>query len=319
MRAYITRRLLLIIPTIFLASLIVFFIIRLIPGSVIDLMLAQHDVSASLEQDKAMIEKALGLDVPIHIQYGRWMGNIILHGDLGKSLWSNTPVVDDIIAKVPVTFELGLMALIIALLIAFPIGIYSAIRQDTFGDYVGRSFAILCVAVPGFWLGTMVIIYGAIWFGWSPPIQLIPFVKSPLENLKQFVIPAIVLGMALSGVTMRMTRTMMLEVLRQDYIRTAWSKGLRERVVVIRHALKNALIPVVTLIGLQLPILVGGTVIIEQIFALPGMGRLIVNATFERDYPIITGTMIFFATVVLLINLFVDLTYAWLDPRVHYK
>ena len=319
MRAYITRRLLLIIPTIFLASLIVFFIIRLIPGSVIDLMLAQHDVSASLEQDKAMIEKALGLDVPIHIQYGRWMGNIILHGDLGKSLWSNTPVVDDIIAKVPVTFELGLIALIIALLIAFPIGIYSAIRQDTFGDYVGRSFAILCVAVPGFWLGTMVIIYGAIWFGWSPPIQLIPFVKSPVENLKQFVIPAIVLGMALSGVTMRMTRTMMLEVLRQDYIRTAWSKGLRERVVVIRHALKNALIPVVTLIGLQLPILVGGTVIIEQIFALPGMGRLIVNATFERDYPIITGTMIFFATVVLLINLFVDLTYAWLDPRVHYK
>ena len=319
MRAYITRRLLLIIPTIFLASLIVFFIIRLIPGSVIDLMLAQHDVSASLEQDKAMIEKALGLDVPIHIQYGRWMGNIILHGDLGKSLWSNTPVVDDIIAKVPVTFELGLMALIIALLIAFPIGIYSAIRQDTFGDYVGRSFAILCVAVPGFWLGTMVIIYGAIWFGWSPPIQLIPFVKNPVENLKQFVVPAIVLGMALSGVTMRMTRTMMLEVLRQDYIRTAWSKGLRERVVVIRHALKNALIPVITLIGLQLPILVGGTVIIEQIFALPGMGRLIVNATFERDYPIITGTMIFFATVVLLINLFVDLTYAWLDPRVHYK
>jgi peptide/nickel transport system permease protein len=158
MRAYITRRLLLIIPTIFLASLIVFFIIRLIPGSVIDLMLAQHDVSASLEQDKAMIEKALGLDVPIHIQYGRWMGNIILHGDLGKSLWSNTPVVDDIIAKVPVTFELGLIALVIALLIAFPIGIYSAIRQDTFGDYIGRSFAILCVAVPGFWLGTMVII-----------------------------------------------------------------------------------------------------------------------------------------------------------------
>jgi len=319
MRAYITRRLLLIIPTIFLASLIVFFIIRLIPGDIIDLMLAQHDVSASMEQDKAMIEKALGLDVPIHIQYGRWMGRIILHGDLGKSLWSNTPVVDDIIAKVPVTFELGLIALIIALLIAFPIGIYSAIRQDTFGDYIGRSFAILCVAVPGFWLGTMVIIYGAIWFGWSPPIQLIPFVKNPVENLKQFVVPAIVLGMALSGVTMRMTRTMMLEVLRQDYIRTAWSKGLRERVVVIRHALKNALIPVITLIGLQLPILVGGTVIIEQIFALPGMGRLIVNATFERDYPIITGTMIFFATVVLLINLSIDLTYAWLDPRVHYK
>jgi peptide/nickel transport system permease protein len=318
-RAYIVRRLLLIIPTLFLASLIVFIIVRFIPGSIIDLMLAQHDVSASVELDRAAIQKALGLDVPIHVQYGRWMGNIILHGDLGNSLWSSTPVSDDIIAKMPVTFELGLIALIVALLIAFPIGIYSAIRQDTWGDYVGRSFAILCVAVPGFWIGTMVIVYGALWFDWSPPIELIPFVENPLENLKQFIIPAIVLGMALSGVTMRMTRTMMLEVLRQDYIRTAWSKGLRERIVIIRHALKNAMIPVITLIGLQLPVLVGGTVIIEQIFSLPGMGRLIVNATFERDYPIITGAMLFFATVVLLINLFVDLTYGWLDPRVQYK
>ena len=319
MRAYIVRRLLLIVPTLFLASLIVFIIVRFIPGSIIDLMLAQHDVSASVELDRAAIEKALGLDIPVHMQYARWMGNIILHGDLGNSLWSNTPVADDIIDKMPITFELGLIALIVALLIAFPIGIYSAIRQDTWGDYVGRSFAILCVAVPGFWIGTMVIVYGALWFDWTPPIELIPFAENPAENLKQFIIPAIVLGMALSGVTMRMTRTMMLEVLRQDYIRTAWSKGLRERIVIIRHALKNALIPVITLIGLQLPVLVGGTVIIEQIFSLPGMGRLIVNATFERDYPIITGAMLFFATVVLLINLFVDLTYGWLDPRVQYK
>lgn len=318
MTAYLIRRVVLIIPTLFLASLMVFFIIRLIPGSIIDIMLSQHDVSVSMEQDRAMIESALGLDVPVHVQYGRWMGKIVFHGDLGKSLWSNTPVADDIIAKLPVTFELGLLALIVGLLIAFPIGIFSAIRQDTIGDYIGRSFAILCVAVPGFWLGTMVIIYGAIWFNWSPPIQLIPFTENPVANLKQFIVPAIVMGMALSGVTMRMTRTMMLEVLRQDYIRTAWAKGLRERVVVARHALKNSFIPVVTLIGLQLPVLIGGTVIIEQIFALPGMGRLIVSAVFERDYPIITGTMLFFATAVLLINLFVDLTYSWLDPRVRY-
>jgi len=319
MRAYITRRVLLILPTVFLASLIVFFVIRLIPGSVIDLMLAQHDVSASVEQTRATIEKALGLDVPVYIQYGHWMGDIILHGDLGDSIWSGTPVSDDIAAKIPVTFELGVLALIVALSISFPIGIFSAIRQDTWGDYTGRSFAIICISVPGFWIGTMVIVYGALWFNWSPPIALIPFVENPVGNLKQFIIPAIVLGMALSGVTMRMTRTMMLEVLREDYVRTAWAKGLRERVVVMRHALKNALIPVVTLIGLQLPILVGGTVIIEQIFSLPGMGRLIVHATFERDYPVITGTMLFFAVVVLLINLMVDLTYAYLDPRVEYK
>ena len=319
MRAYITRRVLLILPTVFLASLIVFFVIRLIPGSVIDLMLAQHDVSASVVETRATIEKALGLDVPVYIQYGHWMGDIILHGDLGDSIWSGTPVSDDIAAKIPVTFELGVLALIVALSISFPIGIFSAIRQDTWGDYTGRSFAIICISVPGFWIGTMVIVYGALWFNWSPPIALIPFVENPVGNLKQFIIPAIVLGMALSGVTMRMTRTMMLEVLREDYVRTAWAKGLRERVVVMRHALKNALIPVVTLIGLQLPILVGGTVIIEQIFSLPGMGRLIVHATFERDYPVITGTMLFFAVVVLLINLMVDLTYAYLDPRVEYK
>jgi len=207
----------------------------------------------------------------------------------------------------------------VALIIAFPIGIYSAIRQDTWGDYIGRTFAILCIAVPGFWLGTLIIVFPSIWWGWSPSISLIRFPEDPMGNLVQFIVPAIVLGMALSGVTMRMTRTMMLEVLRQDYIRTAWSKGLKERVVVIRHALKNALIPVVTLVGLQLPILVGGTVIIEQIFSLPGMGRLIVEATFDRDYPMITGVMLFFAIAVMLINLFVDLTYAYFDPRVHYR
>jgi len=319
MQAYIIRRLLFIIPTALLASLIVFFAIRLIPGNVIDLMLAEHDVSASMELDREMIRQALGLDVPIHVQYTRWMGNIILHGDLGKSLWSNTPVAQDIAARIPVTFELGLLALIVALLIAFPIGIYSAIRQDTVGDYIGRSFAILCISIPGFWLGTLVIVYPAIWWGWSPPINLIPFTEDPLRNLAQFIVPAVVLGMALSGVTMRMTRTMMLEVLRQDYIRTAWSKGLRERVVIIRHGLKNALIPVITLIGLQLPILVGGTVIIEQIFSLPGMGRLIVEAAFDRDYPIIAGVMLFFAVAVMFINFSVDLTYAYLDPRIRYR
>ena len=319
MRAYLMRRLLLIIPTVFLASLLVFFIVRLVPGDVIDLMISTHDVSASAEMDREMLAKAMGLDKPIHVQYGRWMGNIIMHGDLGKSLWKETPVADEIFARYPVTFELGALALVVALLISFPIGIFSAIRQDTWGDYIGRSFAILCIAVPGFWLGTMVVVFPSLWWGWSPPIMLIPFTEDPIGNLQQFIVPAVVLGMALSGVTMRMTRTMMLEVLREDYVRTAWAKGLKERVVIIRHALKNALIPVVTLIGLQMPILIGGTVIIEQIFCLPGVGLLIVESTTQRDYPIITGAMLFFACAILIINLVVDLSYAYLDPRVHYQ
>ncbi|MBA7628976.1 Dipeptide transport system permease protein DppB [subsurface metagenome] len=211
------------------------------------------------------------------------------------------------------------MALIIAQLIALPVGVYSALRQDTWGDYIARSFAIFCIAIPGFWLGTMVIVFPSIWWGYSTPIMLIRFTDDPIGNLKMFIVPAIVLGMVMSGGTMRMTRTMMLEVLRQDYIRTAWAKGLRERVVILRHALKNALIPVITIIGIYIPVMIGGTVIIEQIFCLPGMGRLLINATLMRDYTVVSGVMLFFAVGMVLINLMVDLTYGFLDPRVHYK
>ncbi|GAH68647.1 unnamed protein product, partial [marine sediment metagenome] len=212
-----------------------------------------------------------------------------------------------------------ILALIVAQLIALPIGIYSALRQDTWGDYIGRSFAILCIAVPSFWVATMVIVFPSKWWGWSPPIMLIRFTEDPIGNLQMFIVPAIVLGMAMSGMTMRMTRTMMLEVLRQDYIRTAWAKGLRERVVIIRHALKNALIPVITVIGFQLPVMIGGAVIIEQIFCLPGMGRLLVNATLGRDYMVVSGIMLILGFGMVFINLMVDLTYGFLDPRIHYK
>ena len=248
MRAYIIRRLLLIIPTLFLASLMVFFIIRLIPGSVIDIIAGQMS-RFGVPADRGAIAHKLGLDVPIYVQYGRWMGNILMHGDFGTSLWRNISVTEEILSRYPVTLELGLMGLIISQIIALPIGIYSALRQDSWGDYISRSFAILCLAVPGFWLGTMVMVFPSIWWGWSPPLALIPFTEDPIGNLKMFIIPAIVLGMGIGGVVMRMTRTMMLEVLRQDYITTAWAKGLRERAVVVRHALKNALIPVVTVIG----------------------------------------------------------------------
>ena len=211
------------------------------------------------------------------------------------------------------------MAIVIGLLIALPVGIYSAIRQDTAADYLGRTAAVLGLATPNFWLALMVMIYPAIWWGWSPPMEWVPFPEDPLGNLGVLIIPSLILGTAMSASTMRMTRTMMLEVLRQDYIRTAWSKGLRERVVVVRHATKNALIPVVTLIGMSLPILVGGSVIIENIFNLPGLGRLMVVALNNRDYPVVSGINLFFATVVIGVNLMIDLMYPLLDPRVRYK
>ena len=317
MRAYVIRRLVLIIPTLFLATLIVFFMVRLIPGNIIDLMVAEQQSVTGM--DRAAVEHELGLDVPIHVQYGRWISNIFVHGSLGQSLWKKIPVTGMILERLPITVELGLLALIIAVTVALPIGVYSAIRQDTVGDYVGRTISILAMSVPGFWVGTMIMVFPALWWNWSPPVQLIRLVDDPLGNLGMFIIPAAVMGMAMSGITMRMTRTMMLEVLRQDYIRTAWSKGLRERVVVLRHATKNALIPVVTIIGLQMPVLIGGTVIMEQIFSLPGIGLLEINAILNRDYPIISGVMLMMASFVLVMNLIVDLTYSFLDPRVQYR
>jgi peptide/nickel transport system permease protein len=318
MQAYIVRRLLALAPTLLFASIIVFVIVRLIPGDVIQLMLSQNDLSAS-KLDREGLERALGLDRPMHTQYLRWIGAILFQGDMGRSLWQNVPVGELLAQRLPVTFQLGFMALVVALIVAIPIGVYAAIRQDTFGDYIGRSFSILMLAIPGFWLGTIVMVFPAIWWGWSPEVKFVAFRDNPLQNLQQMILPAIILGTSLSAVTMRLTRTMMLEVLRQDYIRTAWSKGLAEPLVVMRHALRNALIPVVTLIGLQAPILIGGAVIMEQIFVIPGMGLLLLDAVSARDYPIITGVFLIVGVAVVLINLIVDLSYGLLDPKVRYR
>ena len=319
MKAYSIRRLLLIIPTLWLLTLIVFFMVRFIPGDVIDIMVDKMELDAGGTVDREAIERKLGLDLPVYVQYGHWVGDIFLHGTLGESLWGGWTVEERIIGRLPVTVELGVMAIIIGLLIALPVGIYSAIRQDTAADYLGRTAAIIGLATPNFWLALMVMIYPAIWWGWSPPMEWVPFTEDPLGNLAVLIIPSLILGTAMSASTMRMTRTMMLEVLRQDYIRTAWSKGLSERVVVVRHATKNALIPVVTLIGLSLPILVGGSVIIENIFNLPGLGRLMVVALNNRDYPVVSGINLFFAVAVIGINLMIDLMYPLIDPRVRYK
>ena len=307
------------IPTLFIVTILVFLSVRFIPGDIIDVMIGDLAYMGAGDIDREALERKLGLDVPVHVQYGRWVGGILLHGTLGDSLLGGFTIEEQVLARLPVTLELGVLALVIGFLIALPVGIYSAIRQNTAADYLGRSFAIIGLATPNFWLALMVMIYPALWWSWSPPMQLIPFSEDPLGNLGMFLIPSLILGTASAAATMRMTRTMMLEVLRQDYIRTAWSKGLKERIVVIRHAIKNALIPVVSLIGLQLPILIGGAVIMENIFNLPGLGRLMLDALETRDYPLVSGINLLFATTVVGINLMIDLIYAYLDPRVRYE
>ncbi len=316
MQAYITRRLLALLPTLILVSLIVFFCQRLIPGDVIDLMLSQNDLATDL--DRAVIEAALGFDQPMYIQYFSWIGDVV-QGDLGDSLWQNTPVTQQLAETMPITFELGFLALIVALTVAIPIGIYSAVRQDTAGDYVARSFSLLMLAIPGFWLGTLVMVFPSVWWRWSPELEYVPFFEDPLQNLSLMIVPAILLGLSMSAVTMRMTRTMMLEVMRQDYVRTARAKGLSEVAVILRHALRNGLIPVVTLIGLQVPLLIGGAVIMERIFVVPGMGLLLLEAISQRDYPVVSGVFVVVGFGVLLINLAVDLSYGWLDPKVRHQ
>jgi peptide/nickel transport system permease protein len=319
MFAYIIRRILLLIPTLFLVTIIVFMVVRLIPGDVIDNMLStMAEESAMGDVDREYLEQLLGLDKPIHIQYGTWIAGAF-RGDLGESLWTQRDVAKDLVNRLPVSFELGFMAMIFGLIIAIPIGIYSAIRQDSIGDYVGRTVAIASLSLPNFWVATMIIVFPSIWWNWTPPLEYIPFSKNALGNLGQFAIPAVIMGMNMSGRIMRMTRTMMLEVLRQDYIRTAWSKGLRERVVVLTHAMRNALIPIVTLIGMIMPVMIMGGVILESIFNLPGIGSKLVSAISERDYPIISGINLILATFILFANLLVDLTYSYLDPRIRLK
>ena len=320
MRAYVIRRLMLMIPTLFLVTVIIFASVRLIPGKALDLMVSEMASESTMGRELTIeyLRHQMGMDVPIHVQYARWVGKVF-RGDLGTSLWTRRVIVDDITTRIPVTFELGVIALATALLIALPLGVYSAVRQDTRGDYVGRTIAVLCISVPSFWLGTMIMVYPSLWFGWSPPIEYIRLADDPIRNIAQFVLPGFIMGMALSGTTMRMTRTMMLEVLRQDYIRTAWSKGLAERTVVLRHAFKNAFIPIVSMIGLLLPVLIGGSVVMEQIFSLPGMGVYLLDAISKRDYPVISAVNVVLAGFVLVVNLFVDLSYGWLDPRIHYQ
>lgn len=320
MGRYLIRRLLVVVPTLFFVSLIVFITIRLLPGNIIDAMVAEMGSGSggSVMLNRAEIMHQLGLDVPIYIQYGRWILGL-LQGNLGESLVIHRPAMELIMQRIPVSLELGALAMFFTMIFSLPLGVWSAVRQNSVSDYIGRSIAVAFIAIPGFWIGTMIMVYPSIWWNWSPSIEYIPFVQNPLDNLKMFLLPAFIIAMATTGVMMRWVRTMMLETLRQDYIRTAWSKGLKERVIIFRHALKNSLIPVVTVLGYQVPMLVGGSVIIEQIFSLPGVGRLMLQSLLNRDYTVVVAVDLFIAIVVLTTNIIVDLTYGWLDPRVKYK
>lgn len=329
MRAYLIRRILLIIPTLFLVTIIVFMLVRFIPGDVLDIMISEWMEEGSTDiQDIEDLRHALGLDAPIYTQYGRWLGiwpqetgefSGMLQGNLGHSLWDNEPVIDIFKSRLPVSIELGILSMLISWSIALPIGIFMATRQDSVMDYSGRIFAIVMLSIPGFWLMTMVIVYPSIWWGTMPNIVYIPITEDLGENLKQFLLPAFLTGAATSALTIRLTRTMMLEVLRQDYIRTAWAKGLSERTVLIRHAVKNAFIPVITVVGAQIPAILAGQIVTEQIFALPGIGRAFLDALNQRDYPIISAINTMVATAILVMNVIVDISYAWMDPRIRYK
>jgi peptide/nickel transport system permease protein len=288
--------------------------VRFIPGGAASAFCSE---GCTQEQVKA-IDKSLGLDRPWPVQYVDWVGGAI-RGDLGEGFQNRRSVADDIRTRLPVTIQLGLMAMAVAMLIALPVGIISAIRQDSAIDYIARSTAVAWLSIPSFWLGTLIIAFGGKWFGWAPPLTYKSFLESPTDNLVITLIPALLLGAALSGTVMRLSRAQMLEVMRQDYIRTAWSKGLKERTIISRHAVRNAFIPVITLIGLQVPIVFGGSVIVETIFNIPGVGRYLVTAIGQRDYPIIQGVNLVVATVIVLTNLAVDVSYSLLDPRVRYS
>jgi peptide/nickel transport system permease protein len=310
MTRYVGQRFLLIVPTLALVSVMAFSIMRLIPGDVVNLMFSDLGYASSLEAMRAR----LGLDQPLLSQYARWMAEV-LRGNLGESLWTQRTVVSVIAERLPITLELALLALGFAIVYGVGTGLVAAVWQDRWPDVVLRSVAMAFLSLPTFWLGTLAIVLPSLYLGWSPSIQLVPFRSDPLGHLAQFALPAALLGTHLGAPLMRMSRAMMLEILRQDYIRTAWAKGLGERRVVIKHAFRNAVIPPVTILGVQMSQAIAGSVVIETLFQLPGMGSLLVEAVAHRDFPMFQSLVLCLALFVITVNLIVDLACLAIDPR----
>ncbi|MDP2950355.1 MAG: ABC transporter permease [Chloroflexota bacterium] len=318
MSGYVVRRLLLYVPTLIGVSIIIFVIMRVIPGDPAVMVLSGPGGEAVYTQeDLVRMHRILGLDRPLVVQYADWMWGFV-RGDWGISLRYNADVFEEVRRRLPVTAELAMLGMFIAVAIGLPVGLISAMRQETWADYVGRVFTIVGLAMPTFWLGMLVVVALSTWFNWLPPLGYAKLHNEPWGNLQQMSFPALVLGYHMAAYIARMVRAQMLEVLRQDYIRTAHAKGLRERVVVVRHALKNALLPVITLAGVLVGGLLSGAVVIELIFSLPGIGRLLLDGLRTRDFPVVQALVLVFATIFLMVNLLVDLLYGWLDPRIHY-
>ncbi len=314
MREYVLRRLIMLVPVLLAVSVAIFLLMRVVPGDVTHFILQDAGTS---QEDVRALRHEIGLDVPLPEQYVRWIGGV-LRGDLGRSLLTHRSVGAELRNAAPVSLEVALLAIIISVVVAVPAGILSAVRQDSPLDYLARFVSVGALSIPAFWLGTLLLVLPSIWFHWTPPTPYSGFSVHPWRNIEQIILPALALGLPASGVTMRMVRAQMLEVLRQDYVRTARAKGLSGRLVVWRHALKNTMIPVVTIIGNQLGFLLGGTVITETIFSLPGVGRLTLDAVSKRDYPQIQADVLFIAIVFVLLNLVIDLSYSWFDPRIRY-
>jgi peptide/nickel transport system permease protein len=318
MNTYIAKRLLLVVPTLIGAAALVFLIMRVVPGDVALLILGGDDGGQIDPAQLAAMRRQLGLDQPLWVQFGAWLWGIARF-DFGKSLWTGQPVIEELLIRLPLSLELALAATVVSVLIAIPLGMISAIRQDTWLDYVVRIISIGGLAIPGFWVGILCILLLVIFFSWGPPLEFTPPWVDPWANFQMMVWPIVTVGYRQAAVTTRMTRSTLLEVLREDYIRTAWAKGLRERVVVIRHALKNSMLPVITLIGTEFAFLIGGLVVTETVFTLNGVGRFVVDAVAHRDYPAVQALIFLTAFSFVLVNLLVDLTYAWFDPRIRYR
>ncbi len=314
MGKYIVKRILLLIPALLLVCAIVFALMRLIPGDAVD-AIVQKMVNAGQSVDRGSVETMLGLDKPPLEQFVLWLRDVF-QGDLGESLFQYEPVLDIIGRQLPVTLELGILTLILSNLVSIPLGLFCASRQNSASDYVIRAVGVVLMAVPVFWIATIVLVYPATKWGYSPPMNYVSFFADPLENLRMFLVPALLGAMTAAGNQLRMVRTMNLEVLRMDYVRTAWAKGAKERIVLFRHVFHNAMIPVVTAIGGAAGGMIGGSVILENLFNIPGIGQQMVTALNNRDYPVIQGCVLIFSVIVMLINLLVDVSYKWIDPRV---
>jgi len=313
-KRYILHRVALAIPTLFLVSVIVFALMRFMPGDVATRMVEGHAYAPTLKA----LRHDLGLDRPVHVQYFDWIGGIVLRGDFGQSYWTRQPILEEFVRRFPVTLELAALTILVSVVLGVAVGIVSAVRQDSASDYVGRVLAILALSVPYFGLAVLVVVLPSIYFKWTPVWTYVAFSADPLANLKIMLVPALVFGVTRAGPIMRIMRSALLDVLRQDYIRTAWSKGLGERTIILRHALKNAMIPVISLIGLQAPLYIGGSVIIESIFRLPGVGLFFFEALTRLDYPVVQSVNLIIAAMVVGLNLLIDLSYAFLDPRIRY-